>query len=267
MANTIDWGEASVNNTNEYGKGAINNTIRWGKIYESSASGETNIGTAAAFSNTKSIEFDGIDAYAELASRTQNFTNFTLSFWIKPSASIGASFDGIVGQDSSTAEGGILRYLVMHGTQVRAFIGSWTILSSTLTLGNWHHIALTYDSTSNVLKGYTNGSLSVTVNSPNFSGASTNAHSFRRIAMRNASLSTCLPAHLDEMSVFSSALDATQISSIYNSGKPNDLSSLSPVHWWRFGDGDTSPTLTDNGSGSINAAMENVTTFSTDVPT
>ena len=248
----------------------MSNTINWGKIQGLSYSPETNLtGTAAApsFTNTKSIEFDGIDAYAELASRTQNFTNFTLSFWIKPSAAVGASYDGIVGQDTSTSEGGILRYLVMQGTEVRAFIGSWTILSSTLTLGNWHHIALTYDSSANVLKGYTNGSLSVTVNSPNFSAASTNAHSFRRIAMRNASLSTCLPAHLDEMAVFSTALDATQINSIYNSGEPNNLSSLSPVHWWRFGDGDTSPTLTDNGSGSINATMENVSTFSTDVPT
>jgi len=219
------------------------------------------------FTNTKSIEFDGIDAYLDLQSRTQNFTNFTLSFWIQPLTSPGASFDGIVGQDTTTSEGGILRYVAMDGTFVRVFIGSWTALSSTLTLGSWHHIALTYDSSSDVLKGYTDGILAVTVNSPNFSAASTNAHSFKRIAMRNGSLSGCLPAYLDEMAVWGTALDATQINSIYNSGAPNDLSSLSPIHWWRFGDGDTSPTLTDNGSGSINANMENVSTFSTDVPT
>lgn len=231
-----------------------------------SAGESISLPSNTSFENTKSIEFDGIDAHLNLQSRTQNFTNFTLSFWIKPSTSVGASFDGIVGQDSSTSEGGILRYVVMDGTFVRVFIGSWTALSSALTLGSWHHIALTYDSSSDVLKGYTDGSLAVTVNSPNFSAASTNAHSFRRIAMRNASLSTCLPGHLDEMAVFSTALNAIQITSIYNNGAPNDLSSLSPVHWWRFGDGDTAPTLTDNGSGSINATMENVTTFSTDVP-
>jgi hypothetical protein len=31
--------------------------------------------------------------------------------------------------------------------------------------------------------------------------------------------------------------------------------------------GDTSPTLTDNGSGGNNGTMVNFTTFSTDVPT
>ena len=71
MANTIDWGEASVNNTNGYGKGRINNTIRWGKIYDSSASGDTNIGTATtpSFSNTKSIALDGVDDFVEVFKR------------------------------------------------------------------------------------------------------------------------------------------------------------------------------------------------------
>ena len=228
----------------------------------------------SSFASTNSFTFDGIVDFIELSSRTQNFTDFTLSFWIKPSASVGASFDGIVGQDSSTSEGGILRYVVMDGTEVRAFIGSWTILSSPLTLGNWHHIALTYDSSSNVLKGYTNGASPITVNSPNFSGASTNAHSFKRIAIRNANLSTCLPGNLDEMAVFSTALGATQINSIYNSGVPNDLSSLSPVHWWRMGEAANHSggtwTLTDQGSGSNDGTSTTIPAPpaepSTDVP-
>ena len=41
----------------------------------------------------------------------------------------------------------------------------------------------------------------------------------------------------------------------------------SPVSWWRCGDGDTSPTLTDNGSGGNDGTMTNFSTFSTDVPT
>ena len=45
------------------------------------------------------------------------------------------------------------------------------------------------------------------------------------------------------------------------------LSDLSPLSWWRMGDGDTSPTLTDNGSGGNDGTMTNFSTFSTDVPT
>jgi len=72
---------------------------------------------------------------------------------------------------------------------------------------------------------------------------------------------------IDEVSVFTSELSQSNITSIYNSGVPNDISSLSPLSWWRCGDGDTAPTLTDNGSGGNNGTMTNFSTFSTDVPT
>ena len=53
--------------------------------------------------------------------------------------------------------------------------------------------------------------------------------------------------NIDEVAVW----DSVQNNSlIYNSGKPNNLSSLSPTVWYRNGDGDTYPTLTDNGSAS-----------------
>ncbi len=43
MANTIGWGQGSVNNTNDWGKGKANSTNDWGSIYANSPSGETNI--------------------------------------------------------------------------------------------------------------------------------------------------------------------------------------------------------------------------------
>jgi hypothetical protein len=43
MANTIGWGQGSVNNTNEWGRGFVNNTIDWGDIYTNSWSPETNL--------------------------------------------------------------------------------------------------------------------------------------------------------------------------------------------------------------------------------
>ena len=44
MANTINWGQGSVNNTNGWGKGAIDNTNGWGQVYPNTPTGETNIG-------------------------------------------------------------------------------------------------------------------------------------------------------------------------------------------------------------------------------
>ena len=245
----------------------MSNTIDWGKIHYSSYSPETNLtGTASApsFSNTYSLEYDGVDQYIDLDSRTQNFTDFSLSFWIKPSTLVGASFDGIIGQDSTTAQGGILRYIAIDGTVIKSFLGSWTNLSSTLTLGTWHNIILTYDSGLNVLKAYTDGTLSTTINSPNFSGQSTNAHSFKRIAIRSNSLTTCFAGNLDEIAVWNSVIN---IANVWDgSGIPTNLTSTNPIHWWRFETG-SGTTATDSGSGGINGSLVNSPTYDTDVPT
>ena len=74
--------------------------------------------------------------------------------------------------------------------------------------------------------------------------------------------------HIDEVAIFNTELSATDVENIYNSGLPNDLTGTSGlVSWWRMGDGDTAPTITDNGGGGNNGTMESFSTFSTDVPT
>ncbi len=85
---------------------------------------------------------------------------------------------------------------------------------------------------------------------------------------------------IDEFAFWSSALTASDVTAIYNSGVPADLSSLSPVGWWRMGDGtgdtdsgggtpasgDTIGTVVDQGSGSNNATGMNGPTYSSTVP-
>ena len=74
---------------------------------------------------------------------------------------------------------------------------------------------------------------------------------------------------IDEVSIYSRGLTQSEVTSIYNGGVPNDVSSISNIEaWWRMGDGDTFPTLTDN-IGSNNGTMTNMTSGNivTDVPT
>ena len=77
-----------------------------------------------------------------------------------------------------------------------------------------------------------------------------------------------LNGYVDEVAIFNSALSASDVSDIYNSGVPADLTSLSPVNWWRMGDNDggTGTTITDQGSGGNNGTLTNGPTFSTTVP-
>ena len=93
---------------------------------------------------------------------------------------------------------------------------------------------------------------------------------------------TTLPFNglIDEVALWDSALSASDVTAIYNSGVPADLSSLSPVNWWRFGDGtgdtdsgggapangDTIGTVVDQGSGGNNATGTNGPLYSNSVP-
>ena len=64
---------------------------------------------------------------------------------------------------------------------------------------------------------------------------------------------------LDEVAMFDSD-QSGNVASIYNSGDPHDLSTLGtpPTNWWRMGDGDSFPTITD-GPGSSDLTMVNMT--------
>ena len=222
--------------------------------------GNTPGGGTVPFTNTKSILLDGIDDFVSLASRTQNFTDFTVSVWFNTTPKGG--FNSIIG--NSGTEGGLLFAIVQAGGVIRFRDDAWTALSGTITDGAWHHLAITYDSTANQLKSYVDNSLFTTL-TPGTPSNPTNSHSFNQIGLRTTV--GFWKGNIDELAVFSSVLTSLDVSTIYGSGVPTSLASLNPVHWWRCGDGDTSPTLTDNGSGGNNGTMTNFSTFSTDVPT
>lgn len=81
--------------------------------------------------------------------------------------------------------------------------------------------------------------------------------------------------YLDEVSIWEKELSASEVTELYNSGVPFDLNSHSqaPTYlkgWYRCGDGDSSPYLTDksdSGYGYIGVMVGSPTpVFSTDVP-
>ena len=248
----------------------MSNTINWGKIHGLSWSPETNLtGTAAApsFTNTKSIELDGVDDFVLISNNANiNFTSaFSYSVWFKTTdttstmALTSNSTKFLVQLYSPTTR---IRCQIFDGS---ASVKNVDINASGYNDNNWHHLAFTTDglTTSNGVKVYYDGTLT--------SQATLSNSGIRSVAtdwQLGKHTSTWLYNGLmDEVALFSSELSASDVSSIYNSGVPNDISSLSPISWWRCGDGDTAPTLTDNGSGGNNGTMTNFSTFSTDVPT
>ena len=227
------------------------------------------------FTNTKSILLDGVDDFVTMGDTLdfERTESFSLSAWIKRGTT--GVDDSIVSKmESSGSYRGYFLYITnsnkirfilrnVNTTSNRLFVDS----TSTITNTNWNHILVTYDGSSSGsgVKIYINGVSDTVTTTGTLSATILNSSPFN-IGARNSN-SLFATATIDEVSVFNSELSQSDVTSIYNGGVPNDISSLSPLSWWRCGDGDTSPTLTDNGSASNNGTMTNFTTFSTDVPT
>ena len=271
MANTIDWGKASVNNTIDYGDGAIDNTINWGKIYASNASGDTNIGTAAtpSFSNTKSIALDGVDDFVSVTNSNilDGLQKATWSFWFKKSGTGAKYLSGHYNNGNQ-----FLFLFIPSSNRIDGYVNgvrAFNNTSTTISIDTWYSAVFVLDSTLSTLgdrlKLFINGTQIVNTGGATLPQNSTLNSDSGDILIGKDTTGFNWDGNIDEVSFWN---DAKDISDIWDgSGLPTDLSSKSNIlAWWRMGDGDTSPTITDN-VGSADGTMTNFTTFSTDVPT
>ena len=212
----------------------------------------TDVPTAPSFTNTKSIALDGVDDYVSFSQVTYT-GEFTTSFWIKPDV-LGSSF--LVGRQANSD------YVWLRTVaQIRIRINFSTYIFSegsgnNINIGAWNHLLISRDSSNNV---------SIFLNGASFSTSQVGAGD-HRLDQIGKVVTSYYDGNVDETAFWDSD-QSSNLATIYNSGVPNDISSLSPTLWYRMGDGDTSPTITDNGSSSNNGTMTNFTTFSTDVPT
>jgi len=259
----------------------MSNTINWGKIQGLSYSPETNLtGTAAApsFTNTKSIALDGVDDYVEVADADNlsfgdgsNDSPFSISTWWKMDNSNG--FRGVQKYSSSyeyrintIGSSGILKCQLYDNINT-VYIGRKSDVGLSGYVGQWINVIVTYDgsSLSSGIKLYLNGSLLASTDDSN--GSYTAMHNTTSVFRLGNLAGNYADGLMDETAVFNSELSASDVTAIYGTGVPTSLSSYSSlVSWWRCGDGDSAPTLTDN-KGSNNGTMTNFSTFSTDVPT
>jgi hypothetical protein len=140
--------------------------------------------------------------------------------------------------------------------------------------GQWHNIVLTTDAltTTDGVKIYFDGTLLTNKGTLSNSGLYTTAAGLFIGQIPNTAR---FEGNIDEVALFNSELSASDVTSIYNSGIPNDLSSLSPISWWRMGDAATYNgrewELVDQGSGGNNGFSVTLpappTAPSTDIPT
>jgi hypothetical protein len=250
------------------------------------------------FANTKSIQFDNQDYAGANASqldatlgRTGNGGGsgdaWTISFFIKPTNSNNGRVVFYYGSNDTT-NGGIVELRITSANKLRLQYGSNNNhvrlqTSSALTVDTWQHVIITYDGGTT---GAASGSLSdyygrFEIFIDSVSQTTSNSHAnygySSAISGQNLRLGKLVSGNtlkgekIDEVAIWNSD-ETFNVSNIYNSGTPFDLSELTnpPLHWWRMGDGDTYPTLQDSGSAAnCDFVMYNMTAANivSDIPT
>ena len=233
-----------------------------------------------SFSNTYSLQLDGSNDYVALSGLS---SCYAFSCWIKPDSTITSSSGlkgNLLGSNSLAWFGGLGGDLTGDFTNELITIRpalqqgfAYTSSTDTIPSSSWTHIAIRWEATNSQTNpngaGYDIFKNGTKVGNAAGSSPITNPVTFSTglIGARQTS-SFLFNGKIDEVAFWTSTVSESDVATMYNSGTPGDLSSLSPFGWWRMGDNDggTGTTITDQGSGSNNGTLTNGPTFSTDVP-
>ena len=227
-------------------------------------------------SNIYALDLDGTNDYAHPNHTFQSLirSDFSMSMWVKLANETGNQW--LIGGDNAHFtdrfnlyhdSNKIVAYLKSNGVQ-----GDFLYGSTSTTYTDWFHCVLAYTqngtSVDNTL--YINGSQADTGTTANMSladyGTVRATRNLAIGALMSSSTSSHLAGQIDEVAFFNSALTVSQVSNIYKgetdggsggtSGKPGNLTTFNPQHWWRMGDNDsatggaTPTTVTDKGGAT-----------------
>lgn len=220
--------------------------------------------TLGPLTNAWSTLHEGNSAYSTHAEAEalvfDGDTPFSLCIWFKTSA-IDGSPKTLMGKMSNSGArpgyrivydgGGPMFALQLHNHHSNNLIEvSVDVSSGGYSDGQWHFIAATYDGSGDATGGavYLDGAAQVlNQNKNSLTGSLLTSVPF---SLGSRDGGQVWPGNLDESTVWNKALSAAEVAALYNGGVPVDPTTLSfgvaAVAWWRHGDGDVYPTLTDN---------------------
>ena len=220
-----------------------------------------------SFSNTKSLAFDGVDEYVDCGniSALNGVTEATWMGWFKRDASGSYYLISTWGVTGSTRQFSVIQ----TPTQLTVFMAlggfgnqrtMFTNTTLTFTTGVWYHLAFVYNeaevSNADKMKVYINGVLQANQSAGNAINYINPSTASFEIGKLGGYTTNEFNGNIDEVAIFTSALTSEQINTIATA--PSDLSIYNPIAWYRNGDGDTFPTIADNGSGGNNGTMINM---------
>ncbi len=217
-------------------------------------------------SNLKSTFYDGSDDHVSIGKPANlewdpNGSEITISVWFRPSEVINQR---IIVSKARMSDSNISYVMAVNSNaSVYAIVGGTSNGGGVLTVSTWNHLLLTIR---NVVGVYTfflflNG---IQVGTGT-AGAVQNTDMDWLIGGArwdvNSSISYPYYGNIDEPTFWNTAFTNADVTAIYNAGHPaNPLAHSkagSLLHWYRMGDGDTFPTITDR-VGSANGTCVNM---------
>jgi hypothetical protein len=267
-----------------------------------------DVDMAAAFSTDYSLELNGSSQYVNLGNQTSSALNpsqssinsngLTLTAWVYIDLLSGGEYIYDLGNCCTNNYYGLKMVVNGNGALVfhvmglnGGFAGAGSNNRNTIRTANsaistaqWYHLAIVVPS----------GSMASTQNRDNWriykNGSEVNPSTYvksgnQNVALayngdsslgvwRRASNANYFDGEMNNYAVFSTALNSTNISAIYNSGSPIDLSTNSGNYnqsanltaWWRFNEG-TGTSYTDSSGNGFTGSGVGSPTFNTNVPT
>ena len=193
--------------------------------------------------------------YIDLGTTPFSFTqNLTVSFWIKSTQTALNTFIGKDVNGTSTRNWMVMLYqnkVYFWTTSTGSTSNLKDIQSNVAGVvsdGKWHHIVCVNNQTNLTKQIYIDGVLDVTNNK---GGLISTSSSPVQIGKRPSG--SPYDGEMSNVALWDTALTGPQVETIYNNGAPNDISSLSPVAWYKLNSADTFDgsnwTITDYGSG------------------
>ena len=207
----------------------------------------------AQINNVYSMDFDRItldEVILQTSNTPYTFTGSgSVSLWFKTSSSFGT-----IG--NLTGGSGLFRYLCINSNKLVNYVlgsgfGYIELTTVAVNDGNWHHLVLSYDSTTaggpqrGTFKAYFDGQLTKTLD---MDGSTENWQTSTLTTIGSYGLSSVgryFDGLIDEVAAWDVALTEPEALSIYNAteivsgvNKTADLSQLTtpPVKWYRMGD-------------------------------
>jgi hypothetical protein len=233
-----------------------------------------------SYPNAYSIT-SGQNSYAVIPQGTLDFgsSNFTISFWCRPTnlPSTMAAYKKIF-YTRSLLNSTTRNLEISIGTDTAGVVVQQTASGSTTQSSNmfffdgstimqndaWHHVLI-------VKSGAGSNDSSIYID-----GTQIETGQIADLGLDNGDAwlgttgqsGTDYEGQVDEFAVWKKALSLSEIATVYNNGKPNDLSSLNPNDWWRMGDSDSGvgTTVTNEISSRPAVTLATGTTFSSVTP-